>query len=368
MKKLFILIASVFVFTTGFAQRTSTVASAPIRPAFSAGISAASKTTAAGALDTLTHVLSTDTLTGYKLAAANGGYVTGTNMWGDKAFAERYDYTDNGGSNMQVVGLFAVFTGKVNPASTKSITFKLWDEGDMQMISATRYFRGFPNNEIDTLSVPVTKLGIGATTDTLKKFMFKDSTSNFYSSFFAGYSIDYDFASLNGDIIGLASTYNGHRLPLIDYRLVLNINSSIDTTLDTVFNVQNATLESDNKWYDNYTQNDSIKNNLAIYPIVILGAPAAVKGITRNNLTFFGNYPNPATTATNIRFSLAQSADVTVQLTDIAGKVLITAKSASLTAGEHTIAINTSELAPGTYFYLVSTSGGEGIASKFIKE
>jgi hypothetical protein len=32
------------------------------------------------------------------------------------------------------------------------------------------------------------------------------------------------------------------------------------------------------------------------------------------------------------------------------------------------MAINTSELAPGTYFYLLRTSGGEGMASKFIKE
>lgn len=367
MKKLYILIASIFVFTSGFAQRSANVAPQPIRVAYMNNYAGSSKTTATGDVDTLTHVTATDTLTCYKLATANGGYVTGTNIWGDRAFAERYDFTDNGGKNMQVVGLFAVFTGKVNPTSGKTITFKLWDEESMQMISTSRYFRGFPNNVIDTLTVPVTKLGIGTTADTLKKFMFQYPTDNYYSSFFAGYSIDYDFASLNGDTIGLASTYNGHRLPLLDYRLVYN-TSSFDTTLDTIYNVQNATLESDNKWYDNYSQNNSIKNNLAIYPIVVLGYPAAVKGVTRNNFTFYGNYPNPATNSTNIKFSLAKNTDVTVQLMDMAGRVLNNIKTENLSAGEHTIPVNTADLAVGEYLYLIRTAEGEGIASKFSKE
>ncbi len=367
MKKIIILFIAVLINNVGFAQRTGTVSPEPVRfftqdMSFSGG-PAAGKATAYGDTLTLSHIAATDSLTIYKLDS--GGYVTGTNFWGDIAFAERYDHTDDSGRNMQVIGLFALFSGHVMPSSGKTVTFTVWDEGAKQIISATRSFRGFPDNILNTLTVPVTNLGIGATVDTLKQFYFATPTLNFYSSFFIGYSIGYNYSTLAGDTLGLASTLDGDRFPLVDYTLSYNV-SAFDTTLDTVFNVQNAVMQTDSVWYDNYAQNDSIRNNLAIYPIVISGSPASVKGITRNNLTFFGNYPNPATDNTSIRFSLAANTDVTVQLMDMAGRTLSTVKENNLSTGEHIISLNTSQLPAGEYVYLLRTSGGDGIAGKII--
>ena len=130
-----------------------------------------------------------------------------------------------------------------------------------------------------------------------------------------------------------------------------------------MINVQNATMESDNTWYDNYTQNDSLYNDLAIFPIVKIGGPTSV-GITKKNLTFFGNYPNPATDQTNIRFSLAAGTDVTIQVMDMTGKTLKIITQNKLAAGEHIIPVDISGFAAGNYLYLVHTADGAGVASE----
>ncbi|MCD6011987.1 MAG: Secretion system C-terminal sorting domain [Flavipsychrobacter sp.] len=366
MRNIAILSVLVLLSLNSFAQRAGKVQPEAIRmydPL--SGVLHSAKTTVLGDTLTLSHIATTDSLTIYKLAS--GGYVTGTNFWGDKAFAERYDHTDDTGKNMKVIGLFALFSGNVTAASNKTVTFTVWDEGPKQMISATRHFRGFPNNILDTLTVPGTQLGIGATIDTLKQFLFATPTVNFHSSFFIGYSINYDYASLAGDTLGLASTLHGDRFPAIDYTFSYNV-STFDTTLDTVFNVQNAVKQSDNRWYDNYSQNDSIRNNLAIYPIIIMGYPASVKGITRNYLTFYGNYPNPTTGNTNVKFSLAKNTDITIQLMDMSGRVLNTSQENNVDIGEHILQLNTAALPAGEYLYLLRTTDGDGIAGKIIKQ
>ena len=101
-----------------------------------------------------------------------------------------------------------------------------------------------------------------------------------------------------------------------------------------------------------------------MFPIVKVGTPVSVKGITRNNLTFFGNYPNPATDMTNIKFSLVNSTSVTVTIMDMAGHTVNIINKANLAAGENTITVNTSSLPSGDYLYIVHTASGDGIASK----
>ncbi len=370
MKKIVILFIAIVFVANSFAQRVGTVTAVPVNFVkgnyrdFSNDLPYG-KTTAMGDTVIPTNILTGAPLTVYKLA--EGGYVTGTNYWGDKAFAERFDYNNNAGRDMQVIGLLAQFSGDVVPTSTKTITFKVWGEGPQQMISASKHYRGFPNAVLDSLVVPVTQLGIGATVDTLKQFMFAAPTPNYYSSFFIGYSLDYNYTSLNGDTLAIASTLNGDRHPLVDYSLVYSA-TAIDTTLDTIYNVQNAVLQMDNRWYDNYSQNDSIRNNLAIYPVVVIGYTAGVGGVTRNNLTFYGNYPNPTTNNTNVKFSLAKNTDVTIQLMDMSGRVLNTVHEKNAGAGDHITQLNTSNLPAGEYLYLLRTEDGDGIAGKIIKQ
>ena len=211
------------------------------------------------------------------------------------------------------------------------------------------------------MSVPFTQLGTGST-PTLKKFLFATPTVALTVPFFAGYTINYNFNVLNGDTIGLKCTKNGERtLPLY---VIDTVISGIDTLIDTTVNVQNATLFADNIWYDNYTQNDSLYNDLAIYPIVVSHNPTGIKGIIKNNFTFYGNYPNPATAYTNIRFALAATESVIIQVIDNVGQVINIINQPNLSKGEHIITLNTNQYPGGDYFYIISTTNSNGFAGK----
>jgi hypothetical protein len=355
--------------TAGFAQRSVTSHIQPINSIdpymhISPG-GALGKSAGIGGRDTLHNIADTSVLTLYTLGLGSNdsGYVNGTNIWNDMAFAERYDF-NGADSSVQVIGVLAQFGGKVNPASALTVNFNVWNIGltAANTLGASMSYNGFPNNIVDSFAVPVTQLGIGATKDTMKVHLFSSPSASLSGSFFVGYSINYNFSTLNGDNIGLACSRNGDRKSSL-YSIQVNFSYG-DTLLDTVINVQNATMFSDYNWYDNYTQNDSLKNDLAIYPIVIIGGPTSIKGITRNNLTFFGNYPNPAVNNTYISFSLSNSADVTVQIMDITGRTINTIKQPSLIAGDHIIPVNTTNMPAGDYLYLIHTSSGDGMAGK----
>jgi hypothetical protein len=139
--------------------------------------------------------------------------------------------------------------------------------------------------------------------------------------------------------------------------------SGADTVTDSVFLVQNATLWADQNWHDNYTESDSIFNHLAIFPIVIVGDPNGVRGVTATNLNFMGNTPNPATDHTDVLVSVASTDDITVAVMDMQGRRLLSQTWTSLSPGAHNLLVDTRDLSSGTYMYTVSTRSGDAFAS-----
>jgi hypothetical protein len=133
-----------------------------------------------------------------------------------------------------------------------------------------------------------------------------------------------------------------------------------------LINVQNATQWSDNVWYDNYSQNDSLLNDLAIYPIVTIGGQTGTASITRNGLTMYNAFPNPAKNETNIRFSLSSAAKATIQILDMSGKTVKASVSQDYAQGEHVVPVSLNGLANGNYMYLITTSQGAGMAGKIV--
>ncbi len=317
---------------------------------------AVAKTTNTGDTVVLAHILSTDTINIY-LAGTDSGYVTGTDAYGDKGYAERYDATD---TFYSVIGIVARFTGTVNPATTKTVTFNAWSVGaqtlDTRYASGHIYNSGFPATSLASVVVPITALGIGSGTaaDTTKAFFFPTATAANLRSFFVGYTINYTFAGLAGDTIGVVNTKDGER----------HIAYTTISGADTILNNVNATMYDDNTWHDNAFDNFGIGNHLFLFAIVKLGGPTAINGVTKNNFTLYGNYPNPATNETNIKFAVAQATEVTISVTDMAGRTVKTMKQ-NCAAGTHTVPVNTSDLASGEYLYLVNTAEGDGFASKF---
>ena len=377
MRKLFILAIALSINVAALAQRTVHSPATVIRSVdgISFGLTKANaneRTTAAGDTVALTNIPAADTpLVMY--AIPGGGYLTGTDSFGDQGFAERYDIdvaADD--SSLVIIGVVAEFHGVVNPLSARTVSFNAWSVGVPSAISATYGYSGFPGTSLDSVVVPFTQLGIGAAADTIKAYLFPVATGTIQNSFFVGYTMIYSATALAGDTIGLACSANGDRTSSL-YSIATYVDSVFDTVTsayvadtvyDTTINVQNATQWSDGAWHDNYTDNDSLKNDLAIYPIVVIGGPTGIKGITKNNFTFFGCFPDPAVNSTNISFSLLKNADVTIQLADMAGHCIRTMKETGLATGEHIMPVSTSELASGNYLCIIRTSGGDGIATK----
>jgi photosystem II stability/assembly factor-like uncharacterized protein len=83
-----------------------------------------------------------------------------------------------------------------------------------------------------------------------------------------------------------------------------------------------------------------------------------VIGISQNSTEPFSfqlhqNYPNPFNPTTVIRYSLPKAEQVTIALYDITGRVIKIFNEGVKHSGDHSIQINSDELASGVYFYTI---------------
>jgi hypothetical protein len=212
-------------------------------------------------------------------------------------------------------------------------------------------------------------------------FLFPQPTGSLSgSSFFAGYTMYYNFLSPDSgsagiDTIGLECTINGNRISgqyTVSARWYDTVTYDtthiiIDTFYDTTVIVQNATLWQDGQWHDNFTQNDSLFNDLAIYPIVVAGFPNGVKGVSKNTLTFYGNYPNPATENTElIHFSLNSAQNIDLLVYTLTGTEVDHISLGDAPAGDQLLKLDVSHYAAGQYIYLLRTGSGDGFGGKIV--
>jgi len=322
------------------------------------------KVTATGDTVYITHVNTSagmDTIVRY-FFAGDTGEVFGTNAFEVKAYAERYDVLSST-ATYKVIGVRAKFGGTVTSGSSKTIDFHVWTQGARSGAGRpTLFYNGLPQTSLASETIPITQLGVAMSSgegDTTKNHFFASPTAFLLDSFFIGYNIDYSWASLSGDTIGLYSNQDGERTEPAYY-----VISSDDTTI----NVVNASMTHTSEWFDNGTTGYGPYANLCIYPIVIIGpgTTTGLAGISQGNFTFRGAMPNPASNSTQVQFALGKKADVTIEVTDMAGREVSKVQQSNVSAGEHSMELNTSSLVPGTYIYTIYTSEGEGIASQLI--
>jgi hypothetical protein len=238
------------------------------------------------------NISATDTPTIYLAVNRDSGYICGTDAYGDMGFAERYDW-NTGDSTVKVLGVVSIFSGKVNPATTKTVKFYTWKAAAQSATSSATVFNsGLPGLAIDSVTVGLTHLGIRSVdtvSDTFKTYWFPAPTAQLNASFFVGYTINYSYTALAGDTIAVYYNRDGERAS--------NIFNVVGA--DTIINKQNTTMYNDGTWHDNATDNFVLAINYFIFPVISAHRfPASVNGITNKNFTFFGNYPNPATTNT----------------------------------------------------------------------
>jgi hypothetical protein len=79
-----------------------------------------------------------------------------------------------------------------------------------------------------------------------------------------------------------------------------------------------------------------------------------------------GNYPNPFNPSTQIRFQIARASDVTLDVYDIAGRLVASKALGVQTPGEHAVTFDASNLASGSYFYRLKNNAGAMLIGKMM--
>ena len=80
---------------------------------------------------------------------------------------------------------------------------------------------------------------------------------------------------------------------------------------------------------------------------------------TPSRIAVRGNYPNPFNPRTVIRFELAETANVSIEIFDILGRSIETIANSDFSAGEHRLEWSGENVAGGVYFYTVKSGDFE---------
>ena len=90
-------------------------------------------------------------------------------------------------------------------------------------------------------------------------------------------------------------------------------------------------------------------------------------GIDENNNDLGINvYPNPAQNDVTINYALGNGTDVTIEIVDIAGKVITTLNEGTQSTGAHNVSLDASAFATGVYYVNILTENGKA-TKKFVK-
>ena len=97
-----------------------------------------------------------------------------------------------------------------------------------------------------------------------------------------------------------------------------------------------------------------------IFTINLNGQGLSSSSVDRTALLGFvleQNYPNPVNSSTTISFTTPRAATVTISVIDMTGALVKTVASSNFPMGENTVEFDASELAQGTYLYVLTSEG-----------
>jgi len=113
--------------------------------------------------------------------------------------------------------------------------------------------------------------------------------------------------------------------------------------------------------YSNYTNPVSYRyHDFSPYKVVV---SAEIYDYKLNS-----NFPNPFNPSTEITYSLAQDADVTLRVYDILGTQIAQLVNEQQTAGSYSVNFNADNLSSGVYFYRIVASKNERILFTDVKQ
>ncbi len=312
----------------------------------------------------------------YKTSSANGS-IAGINNNSWSGFAQLYtNFIQDSG--WKITGCLSVWYGTIS-SSSFSVNFSVWNVDSSNAVahpvsgldSITGFPKGTPvttqNVAFSTISSTInTTPGSTPTYNPTVTYTPFGTPAVVNRPFFLGYTFSsgYNWGTKGSQILSLGTTPLSTGGAITYYNNIHNNYYKFKTTgtgAHTMYLAYNAFFDG-TVWKD-YNWDDGDLVLLSIVPIVTANADE-VKGITQNNLTFFGSYPNPATNNTNVKFSLATGTDVTLQIMDMSGRTINTISQNKLSTGEHIIPVQTANMQPGEYLYMIKTATGDAFASK----
>lgn len=296
-------------------------------------------------------------------APFDSGFIFGPNPLGFTGFADWFRGQYQPDTTLKILGVLARFGGTYQPGTTKTISLKIWGvDTTSVLVSGNLKVRDLPSTTVmGTITKTISNLGIGnviTAPDTPKIHYFTTAISNVNTNFYAGYEANFPWTPTNGDTLGAYSTGIGSGWGSGVYYV---------NTPDTIVFAQTV-IQAAGTWKDALVSYGLDPINVSIVPVFQWSGanfwPSEVGGLTKNNLTFWGHYPNPTTDKVNIKFSLDKSTSVTVNIMDVTGKTVATIPSATYSTGEHIIGFSTHQLAAGNYVYMISTAQGDAMAAQ----
>lgn len=329
MRKLYIILVLISFVSVAFAQREAV----PSNKVFTAD--KAFFTNNSKAITDTIIPLPMSTASGYTIyGASGGGYICGSNGYGDYAKGQVFPVAT--GDGYKIYGVLVWFAAKEIVGSANNVTCSINPlNGTATGLSG---------------SVP----GPGSTTFLSKSISTNDVDTG-TSMTFTTFMFDQQYTVMS------------------DYAVVINLQNTYDDTLGIV-----STVDGDGwgmelameKWNDGawYTLGgagwSAYDFDMCIFPVVEMNTgmdELFVDGVKMNS------FPNPANETVTINYEIQKGADVTIYVTDMTGKQMVVAQEGAKQAGAHQATLDLSNLASGNYMYIIN-AGSQRLAKMLIVE
>jgi hypothetical protein len=99
--------------------------------------------------------------------------------------------------------------------------------------------------------------------------------------------------------------------------------------------------------------------------LTLTALPTAIKALPKNDISQISLFPNPASDITSISYSILSPQKITIDLTDISGKVIKMFVNENFEPGPHSNILDLKGIAKGVYFVKTSVNG-ERVSQKLI--
>ena len=269
---------------------------------------------------------------------SGGGYIFGTNFYGDLCKAQVFYITDpSQGYNIEGVLMWAAVKEVKGTAGNLSITVWNCDGNGTASSGAVTTAPGtVKGTKAFAMDVVDTSLSLG----NIDALMFDAPIS-----VNVDYAIGIDMSAIGDDTVGVVSTTSG----------------------DAGGTELAWEKWSDGDWYTMQAagwDSGNMDVDMAMFPVIDVNA-AGVQDFAINGV-IMNIFPNPVSEVATIEYELTKASNnVIVRIHDNSGRIVKEFAQGAQNAGKQSITFNVNDLSSGNYFYSINAGNGMKLAKKF---